>query len=149
MQDFQTVSGSRVPEYSADLLSLDITATSPSPGRPLQPPPPPRRPAPPGGPPFDTPASLAAPGFQTTIPPPPPPPGRRDTANQDIVLVAAAVAGGVGLLLLGLIAVYCGFMRHYSTDLDTEKLVRRDPVLHPHNSSPPTTNYCPTCHRHG
>eukprot|EP00892_Ulva_mutabilis_P005855 jgi/Ulvmu1/3641/UM017_0055.1 len=122
VKDFEAVVGAPLPEYSFDALSLDITASTPPPGRPLLPPPPRGAGGPPGTSPFDTPGVAPRTPLQAPIPPPPPS-DSRDTANQDIVLIAAAVAGGVGVLLLGLIAVYCGLTRHDRADSDDPKTV--------------------------
>lgn len=134
VQSLKEVAGP-IPDFTHYLMSLDITASTPPRGHALPP-----RPPPPTDGPLDAPALVTAPPLSATLPEPVGPPAA-NTDGQDIVLIAAAVAGGVGLLLLGVIALYCSLMRIRRSDAadGTSKQVPPPPAR-PHfrlHTSPP------------
>ena len=115
-----------MPEFTFAPLSRDVTASTPPRGLPLQPP---RRP-----PPTDTPSSGPAVVTAQPLAPSAEAPARGDSPadddRRDIVLIAAAVTGSVGVLLLAVIALYCGLTRSAAAGSSNGKLVRQLPVLH-------------------
>lgn len=126
MQSFEAAAGTPVPEFAFAPLSRDVTASTPPRGLPLQPPR--------GPPPTDAPATNPTVVTAQPLPPSAEAPARGDSAadddRRDIVLIAAAVTGSVGVLLLAVIALYCGLTRSAAAGSSNGNLVRRLPVLH-------------------